>query len=309
MKTKDFFDKWLTKYVYNTVKLRTYNKYNLNLVNYIYPFLGEIQIENITKETIIDFIDKLINNPEKKLSTNTIIGIIQTLNQGFNFALELKYISLNPIKGIKLPKIKEKEVIAINRKEQRKIEEYCLNHKKSNYIGIVLCLYTGIRIGELLALTWKDIDFKQHLVYIKRTSYYAKKDNKYKVMIDTPKTIKSTRIIPLNKNLSSLLYSRYKMSKSEFVITTKDNKMVDVRSYQRTFQSVLSKCKIEKYNFHSLRHTFATRAIELGVDVKTISDILGHSTVNITLNRYAHSLLEHKKSEMDKLSRLLCCVK
>ena len=130
MKTKDFFDKWLTKYVYNTVKLRTYNKYNLNLVNYIYPFLGEIQIENITKETIIDFIDKLINNPEKKLSTNTIIGIIQTLNQGFNFALELKYISLNPIKGIKLPKIKEKEVIAINRKEQRKIEEYSILKKK-----------------------------------------------------------------------------------------------------------------------------------------------------------------------------------
>ena len=125
------------------------------------------------------------------------------------------------------------------------------------------------------------------------------------MVIDKPKTKKSNRIIPLPDKLINLLQLTKNKSTSDYILSTKTNNMVDIRSYQRTFESILNKCGIKHYNFHCLRHTFATRALELGMDIKTLSEILGHTNVAITLNRYAHSLLEYKIQEMNKISSLL----
>lgn len=168
----------------------------------------------------------------------------------------------------------------------------------------VLCLYLGLRIGELLALTWNDIDFNKSTLSVTKTCHDGYIDGKRCVIADTPKTENSRRDIPLSKPILSLLREIKKQSKSEYVISD-NGSAVFVRSYQRTFELLLKRLKIPHKGFHALRHTFATRALECGMDVKTLSEILGHKNATITLNRYAHSLWEHKSEMMNKLGKLL----
>lgn len=156
-----------------------------------------------------------------------------------------------------------------------------------------------MRIGELLALKFTDIDFNKSLMYISKTCH----DSPNGRVIESPKTQTSNRIIPLPKQILKLLKELKANSYCEYLIADY-NKPVAVRSYQRSFELLLKKLKIEHKGFHSLRHTFATRALECGMDVKTLSEILGHKNTNITLNRYAHSMFEHKQSMMNKLAKI-----
>lgn len=239
-----------------------------------------------------------------KLSDNSVIAIVSLLKQALKQSVLLGIARVEYTSHIKLPSIKEKEVAAFNRIEQQKLENYCLN-SKPNYIGIIICLYTGIRLGELLALTWDDIDFDKRLLKVNKTVYTITKNGKNEAYIDKPKTKQSNRIIPLPKQVISVLKKNKKESKSNYIIATKLGDIVQNRSYQKSFKSILRKCNIAYKNFHSLRHTFATRALELGMDVKALSEILGHKNPMITLNRYSHSLLEHKFEYMNKVGKLL----
>ena len=138
-------------------------------------------------------------------------------------------------------------------------------------------------------------------------TYSLKSNGKSELVVDIPKTRSSIRVIPLPKQLLDSLRKSKKESQSNYVITTNSNGMVIIRSYQRTFQRILTKLNIPYKNFHSLRHTFATRALELGMDVKTVSEILGHKNPVITLNRYSHSMLSYKTEMMNKLGKLMVC--
>ena len=309
MKLEDLLNLWLEKYAKLSIKPRSYNKYEAFITLHINPILGNIPINEITSNMLQDFILQKLENgnlkTNKPLSVNTVFGIVSVLKQAFKLALTLDLIPKDPTVAIKLPQQQEKEIQALTRDEQKRIEEYCLKQTKNNYIGIIICLYTGIRLGELLALTWDDIDFEKKFLFIKKTAYKLKINGKNQMVIDKPKTKKSNRIIPLPDKLINLLQLTKNKSTSDYILSTKTNNMVDIRSYQRTFESILNKCGIKHYNFHCLRHTFATRALELGMDIKTLSEILGHTNVAITLNRYAHSLLEYKIQEMNKISSLL----
>ncbi|MCM1557817.1 MAG: site-specific integrase [Anaeroplasma bactoclasticum] len=309
MKLKELLQIWLNKYAKLTLKIRSFNKYQDIISLHINPILGEYNLQDITPTILQDYvIEKLKRGnliTHKPLASNTVYSIVSVLKQSFNLALNLEYISKNPTTTIKLPASKEKEVNALTREEQKIIEEYCLKSSKHNYLGLIICLYTGIRLGELLALTWDDIDFNKKYLYIKKTSYTLRKDKKKVFIVESPKTKKSNRVIPLPDKIINLLSIYKKNSLCEYIIHTRTKTMVETRSYQRTFESVLNKCKIKHYNFHALRHTFATRALELGMDIKTLSEILGHTNVAITLNRYAHSLLEYKIQEMNKIVQIL----
>ena len=309
MKLEDLLNLWLEKYAKLSIKPRSYNKYEAFITLHINPILGNTPITEITSNMLQDFILQKLENgnlkTNKPLSVNTVFGIVSVLKQAFKLALTLDLIPKDPTVAIKLPQQQEKEIQALTRDEQKRIEEYCLKQTKNNYIGIIICLYTGIRLGELLALTWDDIDFEKKFLFIKKTAYKLKINGKNQMVIDKPKTKKSNRIIPLPDKLINLLQLTKNKSTSDYILSTKTNNMVDIRSYQRTFESILNKCGIKHYNFHCLRHTFATRALELGMDIKTLSEILGHTNVAITLNRYAHSLLEYKIQEMNKISSLL----
>ena len=302
MKLKELLELWLERYMKHTIKIRTYNRYKSICELHLIKDLGEYELEELKPNVLQDFLLKKIDN---KYSTNTIKGIVSVLKQALKLAITLEFVDKEYCSNLKMPSSEEKEISVFTKKEQQVIESFCLNHKKRNYIGIVICLYTGIRLGELLALTWDDIDFNSNLLTINKTSYSAKVDGKTQIIVDKPKTKKSNRVIPLPNQLVKLLKIIKKESNSKYVITTRNSGMVGNRSYQRTFKFILKKVNVPYRNFHSLRHTFATNAIELGMDVKTLAEILGHTNAMITLNRYSHSLLNYKIEMMNKLGKNL----
>lgn len=302
MKLKELLEVWLERYMKYTIKIRTYNRYKSICELHLIKDLGEYELEELKPNILQDFLLKKIDD---HYSTNTIKGIVSVLKQALRLAITLEFVDKEYCSNLKMPSSEEKEISVFTKKEQQVIESFCLNHKKSNYIGIVICLYTGIRLGELLALTWDDIDFNSNLLTINKTSYSAKLDGKTQIIVDKPKTKKSNRVIPLPNQLVKLLKIIKKESNSKYVITTRNSGMVGNRSYQRTFKFILKKVNVPYRNFHSLRHTFATNAIELGMDVKTLAEILGHTNAMITLNRYSHSLLNYKIEMMNKLGKNL----
>lgn len=308
MKLKEWLNTWLNKYQKITIKLRTYLKYTDIINKHINPILGEYELEALTCDVLQRFVlykltyGNLITND--KLSDNSVIAIISLLKQSLKKAVFLGVARIEYTSQIKMPNIKEKEVSAFNMFEQQKLESYCLN-SKPNYIGIIICLYTGIRLGELLALTWEDIDFDKKILRINKTVYTITRNGRNEAYIDKPKTKQSNRMIPLPKQLISVLKRNKRKSTSIYIITTKNGGIVQNRSYQKSFKCILKKCNITYKSFHSLRHTFATRVLELGMDIKTLSEILGHKNSMITLNRYSHSLLEHKFDFMNKIGKLL----
>ena len=206
---------------------------------------------------------------------------------------------------IKRPRASEKKVECFSMSEQKKIEQYILNNENTRFFGVLLCLYTGLRIGELLALEWTDIDMSKGELRVTKTCHYGKDENGvFGRITDIPKTQSSIRNIPIPKQLMPHLRVAKKKSRSTHIVSNGSN-LISIRSYQRSFSTLLKKLNIPHRGFHSLRHTFATRALECGMDIKTLSEILGHKNPTVTLNRYAHSMMEHKKEMMNKLGKLL----
>ena len=303
MLLKEWLDIWLNKYTKHTVKLRTYDRYKYIIEKHINPKLGDYELDELNGEIFQDFVlSELENgnlNTNGKLANNSVIGIVNVLKGSMALALSLGKVQRDEIKKIKLPSPTEKPVTAFEKYEQEKIDKYCLNSNKSNYIGIVICLYTGIRLGELLALTWDDIDFKTGIMSITKTSYRIKENGKARIVIDNPKTKNSSRVIPLPKTLLDILKKIKKVANSNYVISTRSGGIVGTR------ERILSKIGVGYKNFHSLRHTFATRAIEMGMDVKTLSEILGHKNPVVTLTRYTHSMMSYKTDMMNKMGKML----
>ena len=308
MKYKIWFEEWLTHYIKPSSKQRTFEQYSKVAQIHILPYLGDIELTDLTQFVLQKFITDLTTNGNKRtgkgLSPNFVKTILSVIQNSLKTAHLVGYIPEYSANKIKRPKIVEKQVECFTIQEQKKIEEGALSAKKDKYRGIILCLYTGLRIGELLALTWNDIDFDKSILSVTKTCHDGNENGKHIRIIDTPKTENSRRQIPLSKTILKMLKEMKKRSKCEFVIADGD-KPVFLRTYQRMFELLLKKLKLPHKGFHSLRHTFATRALECGMDVKSLSEILGHKNATITLNRYAHSLWEHKAEMMNKLSKML----
>ena len=302
MKYKDWLSEWLEYYVKPRAKFRTQAIYTQQINKHIIPYLGEYELNELTVGTLQRFIVDLM---EIGLSSNTVNGIINILSNSLQTAVNLEKIEKNYMELIQRPKSREKQVECFNKEEQRKIERYIIDNKKFSLYGIVICLYTGLRIGELLALTWDDIDMKNSIMSITKTCRDTWECGKYVKVLDSTKTEGSERLIPFPKQLIPLLKELKKEAKGEFVVYGRTDQGAQIRSYQRTFENLLIKLEISHKGFHSLRHTFATRATECGVDVKTLSEILGHKNPTITLKRYAHSLFSHKIDMMNKVGKSL----
>lgn len=307
MKYKDWLEIWLENYIKPSVKMRTYENYKQTIERKIAPSLGGYEISELTPLIIQRFVTELLNKGNSitgnGLSNNTvnlIITIIQSsLKTAFLLGETKEYIGGK----IKRPKLQQKEVQCFSRAEQKEIEDAVSDDKRNKMFGVIICLYTGLRIGELLALTWSDIDFKKGLMHISKTCHDGKTESGYGRIIDTPKTEQSKRIIPIPKQLIQMLKTIKREEKCDWVVSY-HNMPVTIRSYQRSFALLLGRLNIPHKSFHALRHTFATRALESGMDVKTLSEILGHKNATITLNRYAHSMLEHKQEMMNQLGKM-----
>ena len=309
MKYKEWLKEWLEQYIGPTAKARTYSRYSDIVEQHIVPKLGGYELEELTPNILQHYITELLQKGNIKtgagLAANSVSSIVNVVQNSLRTAFNLGYIKEYTADKIKRPKAQEKAVSCFSIQEQKMIEQFVLQSKKDKMFGVLICLYSGLRIGELLALKWSDIDFQKGYMTVSRSCHDGKTSNgKYERIEDTPKTASSRRIIPLPKQLLPLIREAKKKSDSEYVIS-KGGKPLSVRSYQRSFELLQKKIKIPHRGFHSLRHTFATRALECGMDVKTLSEILGHKSPNVTLNRYVHSLMEHKQDMMNRLGKLL----
>ncbi len=309
MKYQEWLVEWLENYVKPTSKRKTYMRYEEIVALHISPCLGEYSLDEISPIIIQKFVTTLLEKGNLRTgkglspnSVNSIITVLQgSLETAYTLGLSQEYIG----DKIKRPRIVEKQISCFTYAEQKKIEAAVMESKKTKYFGILLCLYTGLRIGELLALEWGDVDLVKGEISVNKSCYDGKDDSGHLCRItDKPKTVNSSRIIPLPKQLLPIIREQKKKATNGFVVANGD-KTISVRSYQKTFASLLKKMNIPHRGFHSLRHTFATRALECGMDVKTLSEILGHKSPTITLNRYVHSLMEHKRDMMNRLGKLL----
>lgn len=304
MKYMDWLNEWLKNYVLPSVKIRTYERYSLIVNLHIRDKIGMLELDDLTPLLLQQYITELLQSGNRKtgkgLSANSVNAIISVLQSSLKTANFLGLTAEYTADKVKRPKLKEKPVECFSLKEQKQIEQAILSGRKDKLYGILLCLYSGLRIGELIALQWSDIDFTKGILTVSKSCH----DGKAGLIIDEPKTATSRRVIPLPKQLLPILKGIKKKSHSPFVVSA-NGKPVSVRSYQRSFELLLKKLKIPHKGFHSLRHTFATRALECGMDVKTLSEILGHKNPTVTLNRYAHSLMEHKADMMNRLGKLL----
>lgn len=299
MKYKEWLNDWLALYVKPTVKIRTYQKYEQICRVHIVPAVGDNDIDNLSSIVLQKFIVSLT----EKLSPNTVNNIITVLQKSLKTAVVIGICKEQFACTIIRPKTKEKCIECFSLTEQKQIEKYVMTATKTKLFGIVLCLYTGLRIGELLALEWSDINFQNGLLSVNKSCHYGKNASGiYARIIDTPKTEQSNRLIPLPKPILSRLKAIQKNCTCKFVINDR-NKPVPTRSYQRSFELVLLHLNISRKGFHALRHTFATRALESGMDVKTLSELLGHKNATVTLNRYVHSLMEHKTDMINRLGK------
>lgn len=308
MKYQQWLNEWLKNYVKTTVKQKTYIRYSEAVTVHITPALGEYELDELTPLNLQCFIADLSESgnikTSKGLSANSVNGIISVIQSSLRVAYHIGLTKEYIADKIKRPKVVEKQIDCFSLDEQKRIEQAVLNSDDSHMFGVIICLYTGLRIGELLSLEWKDIDFENGLLTVNKTCHYCK-DNagQYGRIIDTPKTESSKRIIPIPKQIIPVIKAHKKKSDSPLVISRKGN-VISIRTYQRNFEVLLKELGIAHRGFHALRHTFATRAIESGMDVKSLSEILGHQSPMITLKRYAHSLLKHKKEMMNNVGKI-----
>lgn len=298
---------WLETQVSNRVKPLTYESYYHCMHKHILPFFRNELDNRITEETVLTFTKKLgedillADTSKKKILTVLKIALKDVLKDELNRASILE--------SIKLPKIEMREVEVFSLREQRSLEAAALCSKDQRALGIVLCLYTGIRLGELCALTWKDIDWENGMMSITKTASRVKifnhKGRKTKLVVGTPKSRNSMRKIPVPDFLLKLVEQRKlcKDNDNAYILTGKDVPL-DPRNFQKLYKKLLIDANLPNHKFHAIRHTFATRGLELGVDIKTLSEILGHSNVSITLNIYTHSLIEQKKAAMEKYNTM-----
>lgn len=219
-----------------------------------------------------------------------------------------KEYGLHDIAGnMVLPKQQRTDRDILTLREQRKLETYLWEHRqKPRCAGILLCLYTGLRLGEICGLQWRDIDRKRHILYINRTLQRVAEtrgdhEKKTKLISGEPKSGASVRAIPLPRTFWMLLREMSGEMRDEDYFLSGNAEPIEPRNYQYFFKKTLADCELRYVNFHTLRHTFATRCVEAGMDIKTLSEILGHTNTNITLSYYVHSSMQSKRKQMNRL--------
>lgn len=293
----------------NSIRLKqgTINKYSSLIESQIIPKIGKLPVSQITTMQINNFLSTLSHSGRLDgtggLSPSYIRTISYIISATISFGASEEMCQALTGK-IQKPSIPKRELQILTHSEQEKIEAYVLNNLSPTGVGVMISLYAGLRIGEVCAISWDDVDLPNGLLAVRHTVSRIKAKNsvqKTELILDEPKTKTSKRIIPISPSLLAVLQKFKPLSKSRFVASDNEN-FISPRTYEDRFQRLLALNQVPAINYHSLRHTFATRCIEVGVDVKTLSEILGHADVSITLNTYVHSSIEMKKRQLAKLT-------
>ncbi len=286
-------------------KQSTIARYRNLCKNHIIPYFKHIKPNSIERNHVNDFIR--YETYERKLEPKTTYDILTVLIQIIRFAESQGYIQGFQY-DIAMPAVPKKELEILTETEQEKLVNLIKPKVTNENIGILLSLYAGLRLGEICALQWKDIDINAGIISVTKTMQRISatdetSETKTVVIIDTPKSQKSIRKIPIPNFLLPELQTLSKgCCGNDYLLASNKYAYTEPRAYQNKFKKYLKQAGIRDINFHSLRHTFATRAVEQNMDIKTLSEILGHSTVNFTLDRYVHPSFNLKKQSIEKLA-------
>lgn len=300
-------DEWfITKM--DTIKESSLVNYSFLIENHIRPELGNALLTDMTAEKLNSFLKHKLQSGrldgKGSLSAKTVSDIRSVLKMILNYALQKSY-PVPVITEIKAPRIPNSRIRVLSHAEQQQLERILFEDAQPIHLGILMALYAGLRIGEVCALRWEDINFTNGTLDVSKTlqrirNLSADACCKTKVLITPPKTDSSNREIPLPEFF--LLYLKENQQEGNKYLLTGTIHPSEPRCCLYEYKRILKKAGLEQFTFHTLRHTFATRCVENGFDIKSLSEILGHSSVNTTLQRYVHPSLEQKKAQMDKLA-------
>lgn len=288
-----------------SLKHSSFSKYESIISKHIIPVFGTSLPENISENDIDKFAHSLLYS--RSLSAKTVRDILTLLAALLRYAHKQEN-TCSDVSKINYPRIPAKEMRVLTRREARCLSDYLLKDMDACRFGVLLAMVTGIRIGELCALRWKDISLDEGFLRVGFTMQRANNvsnsgEKRTKIIIDSPKSDSSNRIIPLTDK-TLILCGKMQPENQEYFVLTGNIHYMEPRCLQYRFKKYAAGCGLEDVHFHTLRHTFATRCIEAGFDIKTLSEIMGHANTSITLNRYVHSTMEQKRENIKKLAVL-----
>ena len=295
-----YCDEWLEKQRIE-LKQSTIVKYEIVVEKHIKPKLGEYRLKMLDSEACARFRNEL----DKNLSVKTVRDILTVLKSIFKYISSMIPAFGNRIE-IVFPKTAKQEMRVLSVDEQKCFVNYLIENMDNCSFGILLSVMTGLRIGEICALTWRDISIKEETIFVHATMqrlrcYEEGCHTKTKVVIGTPKSEKSRRSIPLTHELLDLCMKMNPNLPDAYILTG-DRSFMEPRTLQHRLKKITDICCLDGVHFHTLRHTFATRCVEVGFELKSLSEILGHANTTITLDRYVHSSLKLKRENMEKLT-------
>lgn len=298
----EWMEYWMESELLGSIKESSWQAYRNQLKRHILPKLGDFMLTQLTPKMIHDFVEQL---EASGLSSKTIRGIYRLLAASMRFALDEGVIRKNPCRRIRIQEKESAEQRVLSRSEQDKLRKSASDGKD---LPAMLSLYTGMRLGEVCALKWSDIDWEKGTITVRRTVQRVARTDitvqccKTMLMIGAPKTMRSQRVLPVPDFILTLPKERlHQCAQAEYVFGSSGHP-AEPRTIQRRFDRLTNRLGIAGAHFHTLRHSFATRLLELGVDIKTVSTLLGHGSARTTLDFYAHSLIEQQRSAVALLS-------
>lgn len=294
-------NKWLSQ-IQETVKPSTYASYTHKLTTYIYPTIGDRPINELEVEELQQLVNQWKN---QGLSVSTIHVLYRVLNQCLKEAVKQELLTANPGTAVQLPRIKHRKVKALSITEQKHLEKAVQEYGSKLELPVLLALYAGLRIGEIAALRWKDIDFEQGLIHIEHTYQrigLAVEGKKTQLSFSDSKSEASVRVVPLTMLLCRRLKKLQKEAVSPYVFQV-NGKPCEPRLLTYHFHKVRKMASLEAIHFHQLRHTFATRCIENHADIASVSALMGHASTQMTLDTYADAMMEQRFEIIYRLER------
>lgn len=310
-KDNEKYEYWLDEWLRSKrlgVKESTFIRYRNIIENHIKPDLGKYSISKISTPLMEQFVLQKLESGRKDgkggLSPKSMSDIMIIIKESFKYAQSYGTIVICSFDRISFKKnAQEMRVLSVT--EEQRLLSVLYKDLDRYKLGVFICLYTGIRIGELCALQWKNVSLTENVIKIEHTMQRLQKEDantiqKTEIIVTEPKSYSALRTIPL-PNFAIDIIKPFVGSPNSYVLSGDHKTIIEPRTMQNRFKTYLVQGDIEDANFHSLRHTFATRCVEAGFDVKTLSEILGHSSVKITLDKYVHSSMQLKRNNMEKL--------
>lgn len=293
------------KYSANLISESHYSRLEFVIKEIDNSNIGKMNIDKITTRDLQDYFNSLID----RYTDSTIKKIWDCIKQGFEIAFEERYILENPFKKVLKPKSKKptKVLNALSLEDENKLASYLLHSNISDekYKNVILVeLYTGMRIGEVLSLSSTDIDFNRNIIHVNKT-ITVNKDGELIIKSGT-KTYAGLRDIPISPIIKEPLKEQVEISKNnkDYLLFTFENRLIKASTINTVLKRICNQLKLSNtISNHTLRHTFGTRCIEAGMQPKVVQTLMGHKDIAVTLNTYTSVLERFKSDEFNKVAQ------